>query len=166
MKRWIILSLLGFFLATGVAVAQADAGAFDKLSPGNQKIAQALYDAQTSKNLSRDDIASMKKDGQGWGEVFKDMKSRGLVQERNLGEVVSRSNHPGESVGNSGVTTPHERGRNHGGFDKGKPETSTSPRKGWKNDDTSWGSSSGKDYGNGFGRGGGGGHGRGGGRGK
>jgi hypothetical protein len=91
-------------------------GAFTKLSPGNQKIAQALYDAQvapapvtkptttttatttgttstgtTPTRLTLDQIAAMKQGGQGWGQVFKEMKAQGLVTSKNLGQVVSAS---------------------------------------------------------------------------
>jgi hypothetical protein len=73
-------------------------GAFDKLSPGNQRIVDALFAAEqnnpnNTKPLSRDDIAAMKQDGKGWGEVFKSMKAQGLVQEKNLGQVISQHNH-------------------------------------------------------------------------
>ena len=86
MKRWIALSLLGIMLATAPAAAQTTAppavtasneGAFDNLSPGNQKIARALFEAQqsgaTSKPLAMDDIAVMKQSGKGWGQVFREM---------------------------------------------------------------------------------------------
>ena len=77
--------------------ANQNQGAFEKLPPGEQKIADALFaaeqkDSSTAKPLSRDDIAAMKMQGKGWGEVFKDMQSKGLVKEKNLGQVVSRSN--------------------------------------------------------------------------
>lgn len=100
--------VLAMFLMADAAVAQTapppatdpHAGAFDKLSPGNQKIAEALFEAQQAstapgapKPLSRDDIAAMKQSGRGWGEIFKDMKQQGLVTEKNLGQAVSRFNH-------------------------------------------------------------------------
>ena len=130
------------FLALAVVVATASAqtttttqsttptsnpnqGAYDKLSPGNQKIAKALFDAQqtstqpssstsgtstgststASKTYTRDDIAAMKQSGKGWGVVFKDMKANGYYSEyKNLGQVISRSKHPATS-GTSGSTT-------------------------------------------------------------
>ena len=130
------------FLALAVVVATASAqtttttqsttptsnpnqGAYDKLSPGNQKIASALFDAQqigtqpsgstsgtstgststASKTYTRDDIAAMKQSGKGWGVVFKDMKANGYYSEyKNLGQVISRSKHPATS-GTSGSTT-------------------------------------------------------------
>lgn len=79
-------------------------GAFDRLSPGNQKIARALFEAQQRAStpgsgtsgtsavtpLTLDQIAELRLSGQGWGQAFKTMQSRGLVQEKNLGQVVSR----------------------------------------------------------------------------
>ena len=60
-----------------------------KLSPGDQKIAQALFEAQsTSEPLTREQIVAMKSH-EGWGDVFKDMKSKGLLKQKNLGQIVS-----------------------------------------------------------------------------
>ena len=80
-------AVLALMLAHGSVWAQA------KLAPGDQKIARALFEAQgqgtsTSQPLTLDQIAAMKTD-QGWGQVFKDMKSKGLLTEKNLGQVVS-----------------------------------------------------------------------------
>lgn len=86
-------------------------GAFTALSPGGQKITRALYDAQKTPSSdtstgttgesgtsgtsirSLDDIAAAKASGQGWGQVFKEMKADGLIQEKNLGQVISGANH-------------------------------------------------------------------------
>jgi hypothetical protein len=110
-RAWIgVAVLVGFFMlamflladaeAQTVSPAGSTAGAFDKLSPGNQKIADALFEAQQTstapgapKPLSRDEIATMKLGGKGWGVVFKDMKQQGLVTDKNLGQAVSRFNH-------------------------------------------------------------------------
>ena len=66
-----------------------------QVAPRDQKIAQALFEAQTkstasngSKPLTLDQIGAMKQGHEGWGEVFKDMKSKGLLTQKNLGEVV------------------------------------------------------------------------------
>ena len=88
--------------------------AFDQLSPGGQRIALSLYQAQakppasstagsgavgsgtggsTPTRLTLDQIAQRKVDGHGWGQVFKSMKSEGLVTQKNLGQVVSSYNH-------------------------------------------------------------------------
>jgi hypothetical protein len=89
------------FTAAGIALLLAaplqaqtttTGSSFDALSPGNQKIANALFNAQTTNGtttpLTRDQIADLKK-SEGWGQVFKQMKTDGLVQARNLGQVVS-----------------------------------------------------------------------------
>jgi hypothetical protein len=103
-------ALAGFLLLFGAMSASPTsaqmpsvAGAFERLTPGNQKIARALYDAQpaplrpvaprsgtrASRTLTLDEIASQKQ-GQGWGQVFQAMRSQGLVLETSLGQVVSR----------------------------------------------------------------------------
>jgi hypothetical protein len=95
----VALVTLGAFTVS--ALAQTPGGAFSKLSPGQQKIARALFEGQpasTAANAPRpltlDEIAAMKKPGhEGWGEVFKGMKKQGLVTQKNLGEVVSGYEH-------------------------------------------------------------------------
>jgi len=101
-----VIGIVALGLATGsVAYAQKPAstttGAFDKLSIGNQKVASALFQAQsgsTSTPLTLDEIAAKKQSGKGWGEVFKSMQAQGLVQEKNLGQVVSKYNHSTKGV--------------------------------------------------------------------
>ncbi len=139
---WLTLTLLGIVLATtGLAVAQtklsptpkatvtttSTAGAFDKLPPGEQKIARALFDAQktaTAPNaaspLTLDQIAALKQRHQGWGEVFKQMKAQGLVTDKNLGQVVSRfeQHSNGASKGDTGGVTTGT-GRDAGHSDSG-----------------------------------------------
>ena len=82
---------------TATAWAQTTGtGAFDKLSPGDQKIARALFEAQKTNGgtapLTLDQIAA-RKQHTGWGEIFKQMKAQGLVTDKNLGEVVSNFEH-------------------------------------------------------------------------
>lgn len=68
--------------------------AFSQLSPGNQRIAMALYNAQLSgesiPTLTLNEIAELKLT-LGWGEIFKLLKSQELIMEgkKNLGQVVS-----------------------------------------------------------------------------
>jgi len=69
------------------------------LAPRDQKIAQALFEAQTpgtganaSKPLTLGQITWMKRH-EGWGEVFKDMKAKGLLTQKNLGQVVKDFEH-------------------------------------------------------------------------
>jgi hypothetical protein len=70
---------------------------FSSLSPGNQKIARALFQAQRPtpngpQPMSLNQIAALKGE-EGWGRVFKEMKAEGLVHEKNLGQVVSGYEH-------------------------------------------------------------------------
>lgn len=91
---------LAVVVALGVAVSAwaqtTGTGAFDKLSPGDQKIARALFEAQSTSGgatpLTRDQIAAKKKHT-GWGEIFKQMKAQGLVTDKNLGQAVSSFEH-------------------------------------------------------------------------
>jgi hypothetical protein len=88
--------VLAVAVALGIAVSAwaqtTGAGAFEKLSPGDQKIARALFEAQTTSGgatpLTLDQIAAKKKHT-GWGEIFKQMKAQGLVTDKNLGQAVS-----------------------------------------------------------------------------
>jgi hypothetical protein len=82
-------------LSPGAWAQTTGTGTFTQLSPGNQKIAQALFDAQPKnaapnapKPLTLDQIAALKQGHEGWGEVFKSMKTRGLVTQKDLGQVV------------------------------------------------------------------------------
>src|SRR5215468_9861364 len=121
---WLPSTILAVLLAVGAASAQtpvptttppppAPGGAFDSLSPGNQKIALAIFDSQEraattspTKQLSLDQIAQQKLDGKGWGVIFKDMK--GQVADKNLGQAVSRfarSHHGGSSAPSTEITT-------------------------------------------------------------
>src|SRR3990167_9491342 len=111
MLRWTVIGILVLTMLIVVVSAQAQttappaptAGAFESLSPGGQKIARALFEAQKTtsppgttggttttapKPLTLDEIAAKKQAGTGWGRVFKDLKAQGLVQEKNLGQVV------------------------------------------------------------------------------
>jgi hypothetical protein len=74
---------------------------FTSLSPGEQRIARALYDAQQPaadagtgraepSARSLDDIAKMDRTYNGWNQVFKQLKSEGLIAEQTLGHVVAR----------------------------------------------------------------------------
>ena len=101
-------------MATSPGASSATAtGAFQNLSPGDQKIANALFAAQPRTTtgparLSRDQIATLK-GSEGWGQVFDQMKSEGLLQAKNLGQVISRSEHqihasPTRTMGQSGRT--------------------------------------------------------------
>jgi len=78
-------------MSTGAVTSEA--GLYGILSPGNRKIADALFKAQQTGDGSAawtvEDIAKAKRQGTGWGSVFKRMKADGLVREKSLGQVVS-----------------------------------------------------------------------------
>jgi hypothetical protein len=93
---------------TAPPAADEAGGAYDQLSAGNRKIARALFDGQKAdpasgeKPLGLDAIAARKQGGEGWGAIFQDMKSRGLVEAKSLGELVSQSSRGSR---HSGVVT-------------------------------------------------------------
>jgi len=195
MLKILVLTLLVLAVAVGAAGAQT-ATQYDNLSPGNQKIVDALYNAQpkptttstgststtTPTYLSKDDIAAMHQDGKGWGVIFKDMKANGQLPPdvRNLGQLVSGKYQPQSGTsGSTTITTASGRSQV-----LGKPDAAGKPGKGHFDDEGSSGAqgstyrdnsgrgsfSSGPGRGDGYGRGGSGsgasGGGRGAGRGK
>jgi hypothetical protein len=62
--------------------------------PSDSQIAHALYDSQTTPELSPrkslDEILFLAQQSSGWTQVFKQMKSEGLIEEQTLGHVVAR----------------------------------------------------------------------------
>jgi len=136
MRRWGSLSILGLFMMTGVALGQTPtaprpappapiapqpSGPFAKLSPGNQKIAQALCNVQTNgcTPATLNSIAAAKLGGKGWGEIFHEMKAQGLVQGKTLGQVVRGFE---QHQRTPGATTTTGRGRTQEFGDKGNAE--------------------------------------------
>jgi hypothetical protein len=130
MRNRVIIAMVGALLVATPAFGQTTSTttpgttpstqrAFARLSPGNQNIAQALYDAQVAPaptstgtttasaptRLTLDQIAAMKQGGQGWGNVFKQMKAQGLVDAKNLGQVISASHHRGSTTSPTSPTT-------------------------------------------------------------
>jgi hypothetical protein len=115
-------TLAGFLLLLGAVSASPTnaqtpsvAGAYERMSPGNQKVARALFDAQAAvfapaptsgpraaKTLTLDEIAAQKQSAQGWGQVFQAMRSQGLVHGTSLGQIVTRYEHQR----NRAVVTP------------------------------------------------------------
>jgi hypothetical protein len=93
--RALLIAAVALAFLAATVHAETAPGTFARLSPGDQKIARALFEAQTTSTtygstpLTLDQIA-MKKQRAGWGEIFKAMKAQGLLSEKNLGEVVSR----------------------------------------------------------------------------
>ena|SRR5205085_5732220 len=89
----LLVAVVALGTVAGPVAAQSNGGAFSKLSSGQQKIARALFEAQTQgpnapRPLSLDEIAMKRQSHQGWGEVFKSMKAAGQVTDKNLGQVV------------------------------------------------------------------------------
>jgi len=94
--------------------AMPEVGAFDALSPGNKKIAEALFNGQIvtadgKAPLSLDLIAASKQ-RDGWGRIFRELKADGLIEAKNLGELMSSRNGRGiagngtRSIGRSRAT--------------------------------------------------------------
>jgi len=95
-SRFVLAVVVALGVATSAWAQTTGTGAFEKLSPGDQKIARALFEAQTTSGgatpLTLDQIAAKKKHT-GWGEIFKQMKAQGLVTDKNLGQAVSNFEH-------------------------------------------------------------------------
>ena len=103
-------ALLLLFSAVGTSPAMAQTpveGSYERMDLGHQKIARALFEAQMPNTipgrgqkpkrgasavnpLSLDQISALKENGRAWGFVFQTMRSRGLLQEDNLGQVMSK----------------------------------------------------------------------------
>jgi len=135
--------------STGTTSTTTTPSPYESLSPGNQKIVRALYEAQqttqppagtegapsatnpsgtSTEPLTLDEIAAMKQSGQGWGQVFKEMKAQGLVQEKNLGQAVSQYHrkHPAQISGTeTTVTTASGRQYRYGSASSGKGSPGT-----------------------------------------
>lgn len=104
--RWIfsIVASAVLLATTGAAAQTAKPGAYANLSQGNQRIAEALHRSQPSGGArggawSLDQIAAASQSEYGWGGVFKQMQARGLIREKNLGEVVSQHSRSPEGGG-------------------------------------------------------------------
>jgi hypothetical protein len=125
-------ALAGFLLLLGAVAASptsvqpvSAAGSYDRMSPSNQRVALALFDAQAAslapippggasaraakKALTLDQIAALRQSGQGWVHVFQAMRTRGLVREDSLAQVMSRYEHRRHAS-----LTPEGAGRNAG----------------------------------------------------
>ena len=110
-----LAGLLLLFGATTASPANAQAtadGAYAKLSTGNAKIARALFDAQvktpsSAKLLTLDQLAAQKQGGQSWGQIFQSMKTQGLVQDKNLGQVVTRAQQQPRATAEASASLAH-----------------------------------------------------------
>jgi hypothetical protein len=90
--RTFAIALCGAVLAVFMTQLSASAQ-MSKLSPGDQKVVQALFEAQSKPKsgaplLTRDQIAAMKTP-QGWSAVFRDLKGKGFLTQKSLGQIVA-----------------------------------------------------------------------------
>lgn len=101
------LGVLMLLVATGSTEAQSkpatrpevvsapSPSAFESLSPGNKRIATALFEAQSTTAsdatpMTLEQIASEHRSGRKWGDVFQAMKAQGLIQAETIGQVLGR----------------------------------------------------------------------------
>lgn len=114
-SRVVLAVAVALTVAVSAWAQTTGTSAFEKLSPGDQKIARALFEAQSTKStsggatpLTLDQIAAKKKEGHtGWGQVFKQMKEQNLLTDKNLGQVVSNfERHHPEVAGKPDVSKP------------------------------------------------------------
>lgn len=103
-------AIMLLFSAVGTSPAMAQTpveGAYERMDNGHQKIARALFEAQmpttipggtprakrgarTVNPLTLDEISALKENGRAWGFVFQTMRSRGLLNEDNLGQIMAK----------------------------------------------------------------------------
>ena len=82
--------------APAPAIASANTPSpFAALSPGNRRIAVALFESQkptapTAQPMTLEQIAQEKRGGKTWNEVFQAMKAQGLIQAETLAQVLGR----------------------------------------------------------------------------
>ena len=76
-------------------VSTPSSSAYAALSQGNKRIATALFEAQSTTAsgvtaMTLELIAQEYRSGRKWGDVFRDMKSQGLIEAETLGQVLGR----------------------------------------------------------------------------
>ena len=76
-------------------VSTPSSSAYAALSQGNKRIATALFEAQSTTAsgatpMTLEQIAQEHRSGRKWGDVFRDMKSLGLLEAETLGQVLGR----------------------------------------------------------------------------
>lgn len=131
--RWVVPGLIGLLMVSEILLsaatvfAQSGDGALAKLSPANQRIAQALFEAQVTRppagaqRLTAEQIAARRLEGYGWGDVFQLMWVDGVfdAQTQTLSQVMRAYNErhrgagrgPGEDPSASPATSGGVRGR-------------------------------------------------------
>ena len=86
---------LALFDAQQAHMLPAGNGAGTASAPSSSATAPATNATTPSaKPMTLDQIAAQKQGGHAWGEIFQTMRDQGLVQEKNLGQVVSKYQRP------------------------------------------------------------------------
>jgi hypothetical protein len=142
MKSWNLVPLLSALALVAAAEAHAQSAeieaSYEDLSPGNRKIATALFEAQggveggvegVNGGYTLDDIAAMKQDGTGWGRLFQDLQAEGMIPAdvKNLGQLVSGkyqaagevTTEPGTEVEGTDTVTTESGAKANGGSGPG-----------------------------------------------
>jgi hypothetical protein len=105
--------VLAAIFAAGLSGTAMAGGAYDRLPPGEKKIADALYASQSGPVvMSRNQIAAARR-GSGWGQVFHTMRAEGLTDAKSLGQVVSSSHHSHVTGGIGSHSYGFGHGRGH-----------------------------------------------------
>lgn len=90
-RRTLIIAVIAMIGAWLAPTSDAAAQSFDQLTANDQRIARALFEAQDPKTaLSIDEIATLKKSGVTWGEIFSDFLVRDLVTDKKLGKLLKQ----------------------------------------------------------------------------
>jgi len=79
-------------------------GAGDATAAGEAGGTGTTTDTAAATPRTLDEIAAAKASGKGWGQVFKEMKAEGLIDEKNLGQAISKANRsarPGDDGGSA-----------------------------------------------------------------
>lgn len=89
----------GMGSANGAEGGRSLAGSFQKLPAGDRKTARSLFEGQSlsggGEAWSLDRIAAARKAGSGgWGQVFRQMKAAGVIEDRSLKALVKRVHKP------------------------------------------------------------------------
>jgi hypothetical protein len=129
-------ALLLLFSAVGTSPAMAQTpveGSYERMDYGHQKIARALFEAQMPNtipggaprtkrsvkpviSLTLDEICALKENGRAWGFVFQTMRSRGLLDEDNLGQVMAKYDQRRVSTGVVATIRAYPKTRPEHGF--------------------------------------------------
>jgi len=95
----LLVLLLGVCSTVWAEEHDGPRGAFHQLSPGNQKIVKAIFKGQVRDDgadfFTRNEIAQRKLNGEGFGNIVKDLQQQGRIEHRNLGQLIKHSKQHG-----------------------------------------------------------------------